>query len=164
MPNSIMTTANWFWLLSTLVIAFILTLLPLPMWADWFRPEWVPLVVIYWALMFPHHLSVGMAWVLGLLLDAVGGTLLGEQALALATIAYVAVKFQRRIRMFPLWQQSFAVLGLVALFQSIIFLIQGLIGELPTLWIYWLPSVISMLLWPWIVFILRNGQRRLREI
>lgn len=141
-----------FEVLISVIVALILTLLPLPVWADWWRPEWMTLVVIYWTLTLPHRFSVGFAWLMGLLLDAVGGTLLGEQAFALAVVAYLTVKWHRRIRVFPVWQQSLTVFGLTLLFQSIIFLIQGLIGELPQPSHYWLPSVTSMLLWPWVLF------------
>ena len=164
MPLASLSLVGIFWMIVSVMLALILTLLPLPIWADWWRPEWVPLVVIYWSLVLPHRFSVGFAWIIGLLLDAVGGTLLGEQALALAVVAYITVKLHRRIRVFPLWQQSVTVFGLIAIFESIIFLIQGLIGQLPELVHYWLPSVSSMLLWPWVLFALRNGRRRFQII
>jgi len=33
----------------SIALALMLTLLPLPDWARYFRPEWVALICIYWA-------------------------------------------------------------------------------------------------------------------
>lgn len=148
------------WVWASFVLGLILTILPLPSWVIWFRPEWLLLIVIYWSLALPHRVSVGVAWVLGLLYDAINGSLLGEHALAFMAVVYITVKLHLQIRMFPLWQQAMLVFGLVLWYQLLVFGMQGLAGNFPeTLW-YWLPAVTSMLLWPWIFIVLRDWRRR----
>ena len=57
--------------------AFVLTLLPLPDWANAYRPDWVALVLIYWCLDLPHRIGPGVGWVAGLMLDITQASLLG---------------------------------------------------------------------------------------
>src|SRR5690606_35106783 len=43
------------WLVAlTLVAAAILAIVPLPNWLEFWRPEWVALVFIYWVIALPH--------------------------------------------------------------------------------------------------------------
>lgn len=144
----------------TLCIAMMLTILPLPSWSVWLRPEWVMLVTIYWCLAIPERMSVGMAWCLGLLLDVLQGTLLGQHALALAVVAYFIVKFHPRIRLFPIWQKTFIVFILSMIYLGLIYWVQGLMGVLPNTWEYWLPAITSAVLWPWVFIILRDLRRK----
>lgn len=151
-----------FWVTLSIMIALMLTILPLPLWAAWFRPEWLVLVVMYWIIALPNRLNLGVAWCLGLLLDALSGTILGEHAMAMIMVAYTAVKQHRRIRTANIWQQSFTMGMLIALFQAVIFLIQAIMGQVPSSPLYWLPTITSMLFWPWIFIILRDWRRRFK--
>lgn len=141
------------------ILALMLTILPLPLWAAWARPECVLLVIIYWTIALPNRVSIGIAWLMGLLLDVISGTLLGEHALAMALVAYITISLHRRLRVYPLWQQASFVFALVFLYQLIIFILQGMIGQLPQTFLYWLPSLTSMLFWPWVFIVLRDWRR-----
>jgi rod shape-determining protein MreD len=152
-------TGGWVIALS-LVSALLLTLLPVPAAAQVYRPEWVALVVIYWCLAVPERMGVGVAWVMGILLDVISGALLGQHALALALVAYVALKLHRQTRLFPVWQQAFMVMLLIIMEQMLNLWVQGVIGQPPRSWKYWLPVLTSMLLWPWVFFLLRDLRRR----
>ena len=159
----ILTDANGGWVIGlSFVVALVLMLLPLPGWAEPYRPEWVLLVLIYWAIALPGRVGVGTGWVLGLLMDTLQGSLLGQHALALAVVAYLAIALHQRVRVFPLWQQALTELLLVGLKQLLVLWIRGGTGQVPTSWNYWLPSLTSMLLWPWVFIILRDMRRRFR--
>ncbi len=71
----------------TLLMALILTILPLPDWAQMLRPQWYTLVLIYWVLALPLRVGVGIGWLVGIQVDVMTGTLLGQHALSLALIA-----------------------------------------------------------------------------
>lgn len=147
---------NWFFIFVTFLIAFILTLLPMPTWAIWLRPAWVLMILIYWGMMIPDRINVGTAWILGIFLDVLEGTLLGEHALAQTVVMYLVVRMHTRLRMFPLLQQGICIFFLVWIYQLILFCIQGFLGMLPNSWLYWSSSFTSMLLWPWVLSILRS--------
>jgi rod shape-determining protein MreD len=144
----------------SIIIAMMLTILPLPDWAIWLRPQWVLLVMVYWCLALPERISVGIAWVIGLLLDVLLGTLLGQHALSLAVVAYFIVKFHPRIRLYPIWQKTLIVFMLSLIYLALLFWVQGLLGVLPNSWQFWLPALTSTLLWPWVFIILRDLRRK----
>lgn len=146
----------------TFGIALLLTILPLPEWARPLRPQWVSLVLIYWCLALPHRISVGTGFTLGLLLDVLTGTLLGQHALGLSLVAYLAVQLHARIRVFPLWQQALAVLVLLTMEQILSFWVIAIIGQRPPELQYWAIPLIGALLWPWTFVTLRNIRRHFK--
>jgi len=143
-------------------LALLLTMLPLPSWAQIFRPEWVTLVLIYWCMALPSRISIGWAWAAGIMLDVTLGNLLGLHALSLTIVAFLTIKLYQRIRVYPLGQQALAVLILVAMSQLLTLWILGIIGSTPGSWTYWLPSISSAILWPWLFVILRGARRHFR--
>jgi rod shape-determining protein MreD len=153
---------NGWAIVTSFVVALMLTMLPLPDWAEPARPEWVAMVLIYWCMALPARVGIGVGWLMGLLVDVTRGALLGQHALALALVAYITLSLHQRLRVYPLWQQSLVVLMLVALEQLLVLWIKGVIGQSPGSWAYWLPSLTSMLLWPWMFLILRDVRRHFR--
>lgn len=152
----------WLAVSLSLIVAIILTLLPMPDWTVWFRPAWVLMVLIYWIIIYPYRVNVGTAWFVGILMDVLNGTLLGEHALALTMVAYFVARMHSQLRMYPLIQQGLWVFMFVLMYQFILFCVQGFIGELPKTWLYWSSSATSMLLWPWVFTIMRDFGRRFK--
>lgn len=132
----------------TLFVALILTILPLPVWADELRPQWVTLVLIYWCLARPSAVGIFTGFTVGLAQDLVSGALLGEHALSLSVVAYFAGELHRRIRAYPLWQQAVAVWLLLLVERLLSLWVLGASGQpTPTL-AFWLPTFVGLLLWP----------------
>lgn len=148
--------------MASFVVALLLSMVVMPGWAAPFRPEWTVLVLIYWCLALPHRVSVGYGWLVGLCVDVLSGALLGQHALGFAVIAYLVVKLHQRLRVFPIWQQALSVMVFVALEQLLVLWVQGMIGMARESWTYWLPSIVSGLLWPWTFLLLRRLRRRFR--
>lgn len=157
-------TTSGFLIFITLLSSLILTLLPMPEWTIWMRPLWVLMVLVYWATFSPYRVNVGIAWIIGLCLDVLNGTLLGEHALALTVVVYFAIRLHSRFRMFPLIQQSIVIFLLAILNQFILYCIQGFVEELPKSWLYWSAAFTSMVLWPWVFVILHDCRRRFRVV
>ena len=156
------TRAGYVAIVTSFVVALMLTALPMPAWAALWRPAWVALVLVYWCMAAPAYTGVVMGWVLGLFLDVLAGTLLGQHALALAVVAFVAHRFALQVRVLPIWQQSVSVFGLVFLYQALILWITGIQGMPVMAAAYWSSPLVSMLLWPWIFIVLRDVRRRYR--
>ena len=152
-------TGRWILFIS-LLIAFLLTALPLPHWADDWRPAWVAMVLIYWCMALPERIGIGIAWCLGLLLDVQQGALLGQNALGLALIAYFVIQIHKRFRLFPLVQQSCLVGFIIIFYLLISSWVTGIMGIPPKTWTYWMPAISSMVLWPWLFVILRDIRRQ----
>ena len=131
-----------------IVASLMLTIAPMPAWAEVYRPDWVPLTLIYWSMLLPRSYSVGWAWVIGLVVDVAQGTLFGQHALALVVIIYVAVKFHLQVRVFPMLQMTATIFALIALYQFILFWINGVAGINAPAITYWGPVVTGTLIWP----------------
>lgn len=143
----------------SLLIAFGLSLLPLPTLTLSFIPDWVLLTVLYWAIYFPQRIGLGVAWLTGLLTDVLTNSLLGEHAVASVLVTYFALKFYRRIRNFSVWQQMTLIACFLAVYRAILFWIQGMIQQ-PLNHHYWFPIATGTLLWPLLVAIFDDFQRR----
>ena len=145
---------------STFLLAMILTFLPLPAWISELRPQWIALVLFYWVIAVPERLNLGTAFLIGILLDVLQGSPLGEQALLLTLLAYAAAKGYRQIRVFPLSQQAILISGLILLYQILLQFIHGMFGLYVVDYWFWLSALSSACIWPWIFVILRDGRRR----
>ena len=146
----------------TIMAAILLSLLPLPEVLSPFKPYWVAMVLIYWSLETHDMISLGLAFLIGLILDALSGSLMGLHALSLVVMVFLVQRFRSRLRFFPPWQQALSVLGLLVNDRIILIWITVLLGEsLPT-WKYWLPPLVGMALWPWLFLLLDRIRARLR--
>ena len=153
---------GWSVICISLILAFVLMIIPLPHWAIAYRPAWVLLVVLYWALVLPHRVGVGIAWINGLLLDSLQGTLLGENALCFAILAYMTLKLHRQIRMLSLPLQSLVILILLLFNQILLFWLQGLQGQFVSVQWFFGVIITSSFLWPWVFMVLTNMLKRYR--
>lgn len=146
----------------TFMVALMLVILPLPDWAVSWRPAWVTMVLIYWCLAVPQKVGMGVAWILGIMLDVMTGTLLGLHALSLTLTAFLTNRIYLQIRVRPLWQQSITVLILVLFASGLDLWMKGIAG-LPTVDdSILLPALTSALLWPWVFVLLRDIRRRFK--
>jgi len=142
----------------TFIVGLMLTVMPLADSVEPFRPDWLALVVIFWAMQLPRTWSVGSAWIIGIVLDVSYGTLLGQHALALCVIAFATVRFHLLMRVFPLSQLAATIFALLALYQFILFWVNGVAGvSAPTI-TYWAPVITGTLIWPFL-FIFLSGVR-----
>lgn len=148
--------------LFTSAIALMLTIVPLPHLLNYGRPDWLLLLIIYWSMNASMLVGLTYAWICGLILDALIGTLIGQHAMAFVIVTAVAQHFQLRIRVFPLLSQAWAVLLLLSLYHFLLFWIDGIVGTAVASWVRWLPALIGALLWPVMVAVLDTSNRRFR--
>jgi len=147
----------------TLVVGLMLTIMPLPDAAAPFRPDWLTLLLIFWAMQLPRAWSVGSAWIVGLILDVSHGTILGQHALALCVIVFITVRFHLLMRVFPLSQLTATVFALLALYQFLLFWINGVAGVSSQSVAYWGPVITGTLLWPFLFMFLSGVRYRVRS-
>jgi rod shape-determining protein MreD len=146
----------------SILVALVLTILPLPHWLEVLRPDLVLLVVIYWSLTAPRFAGLTFAWLCGFSVDVIHGMVFGQHALAFLVVATITHTYQLRMRIFPIWQQAFAVFLLLFLYQFTVFWIDGIIGEAVVTWLRWVPVLTGALLWPIVVAVLDTWNRRRR--
>ena len=142
----------------TLVVGLMLTIMPLPGAIEPFRPDWLALLMIFWAMQLPRTWSVGSAWIVGIVLDVSYGTLLGQHALALCVIVFATIRFHLLMRVFPISQLTATVFALLALYQFILFWINGVAADSAPAVTYWGPVITGTLIWPFL-FVFLSGVR-----
>jgi len=146
----------------TLFAAYLLQLMPLPQAIAPFKPYWLALVLLFWALEEPENIGLGTAFVLGLVGDLVHGEILGEQALRLTVMAFIVLRFRARLRFFPMWQQSLAVLGLLVNDRIVLLMVRAFAGDPLPPPTFWLAPLAGMLVWPWLFLLCDDLRSRLR--
>ena len=152
---------NGGWVIAaSFIIALLLTTIPLPGWLSDWRPAWVAMMLIYWCVVLPERVGVGIAWMLGLLLDVHTGALLGQNALGLSVVAYLTLRLHKQIRTFPALQQSVLICFYLLLLQFFTLWIRGIAGIPPQHWLFWAPVASSVLLWPFFFFAMRRIRSR----
>src|SRR5262249_60325789 len=116
---------TWFVPTLSLVLTLALSLVPLPHAISSFRPDWVAVVLLFWSLTAPRRFSLLTAFWMGIVLDTLTGSLLGQHALALLVIVYLAEHFHLRIRVFPVSLLALTVFLLLGLCEYLFFCVDG---------------------------------------
>lgn len=148
-------------ILITLLVAGWFEVLPLPEGVEYLRPEWVTLVMIYWAIALPHRIGVVWGAGAGLYQDVLLGSLLGQHALALTVVVYICQSSYKRLRVFPPPQQSAVVFMLVGVAVLSSYVIQDVSGRAhmsPLTML--LAALSSAVLWRVVFLALRWTRRR----
>ncbi|MDC1437111.1 rod shape-determining protein MreD [Gammaproteobacteria bacterium] len=152
-------------IVASFLAASLLLVMPLPNWLEYYRPEWMALVVIYWAMALPHKIGLASAWALGFFVDVLEGSLLGLNGLVLALVTYLALSLYQRLRMFTMLQQASTVFMLVGIHQLVSFWILTVSNQntSPNL-MFLVSAVTSAIIWPIVFYILRYLRRTFRVV
>lgn len=150
-----------FWVVVSFVLAFIMSMLPLPTVLNTIRPVFVLLVLIYWVIALPHRYGIATAFVVGLALDVMTGKMLGLNALLMSLIAFIAARQYSRLRMFTRPMQAFFVLLMTGIALLLQIWIENAVQPIAIRSSYWLPALSSGIAWFVVFPVLRFYRRRL---
>ncbi|MGY3041766.1 rod shape-determining protein MreD [Rhodanobacter sp. TND4EL1] len=153
--------SQW-WFIGTVMFALLSMLVPLPGVLEPFKPYWPALILLYWSLESEDRVTLGLAFGVGLAADILNGVVLGEQALRLCALVFIALRFRSRLRFFPMWQQALAVLALLLNDRVLLLLVRLLAGASlpPASW--WISPFVGAALWPFLFLLLDDLRARLR--
>jgi rod shape-determining protein MreD len=144
----------------TVLLAIIAQTLPLPDWMDFVRPSFICLVVLYWSIYAPHAGGIFAPWLAGLALDVFKGEVLGQNALAVAFVAYIAMSLHQRLRNQTLIQQSLFVFAMLMLNAAVVWGIEGWSGKSAATPWRWVQPLVGAGSWPFIAFMLARTHTR----
>ncbi len=146
-----------------IIAGMVLALVPMPQLVPielgFLRPDWVAMVLVYWIIALPHRVGILTAWLAGIAMDVLLGSLIGQHALSYVLIAYVALSLYQRLRMFSVWQQSTVLFVLLGINQLVGFWIESVAGLADWRFWYLLPALSGAFLWPWVFLMLRSLRR-----
>ena len=132
------------------IVALLLSILPMPELVSAFRPPWILLFVLYIEYFLPGSFKLLTLFFVGLLLDVLLATVIGEHSFALLSVTWIASSKSRRFQFFSMMQQIVLIGFFCFLYQSIISLIEFLLGFNYSLFTPLASAMVGMLLWPWI--------------
>ena len=157
-PHYILLPVSPVFIALTLIGAFLLNLLP---WGSLVGvPDFLALALIFWSIHQPRKVGIGVAFLMGLLMDVHDASLLGENALAYTLLSYFAIMIHRRVLWFPLVTQILHVLPLLLVMQIVQLVIHVIVsGKFPG-WFYFVESFVTAALWPVASWMLLAPQRR----
>lgn len=96
----------------TVLVAVMLSMLNYHPSIQAMIPNWVLLIVIYWGLVAPEQFSIFTAWGIGLFLDILDLTILGQHALSFALAALIVSVVSSKAQHYSLWLQCLFVMAL----------------------------------------------------
>jgi len=151
--------ANPVFIAASLLAALALNMLPLGR-LTW-QPDWLALVLAFWALHQSGRVGMGLAFVLGVCMDVAHASLLGQHALAYALLVFVcgAAPSRDRLRWFSTPVQALHLLALFALLHALQMALRLLAGGIFPGMALFLAPAIEALLWPLVSALLLAPQR-----
>ena len=157
-PEYLLLPASRAFIAATILVAFVLNILP---WGRMYGvPDFLAIVLVFWNIHQPRKVGIGIAFLVGLLMDVHASALLGERALAYSLLSYGAMSLHRRVPWFRLGGQMLHVLPLFLVAQLVVVAVRMAVGgPFPGVG-YFLQSLSSTLLWPLADVLLLVPQRR----
>jgi rod shape-determining protein MreD len=147
---------------STIIMSFALALfLNFLPWRDLrLVPDFTALVLVFWCIRQPRLVGLGVAWTLGLVIDAGNGVLLGQHALTYSLLAFLSIWLSRRILWFGPGLQALHIGAMLLAAQGVALLIRlAAGGEFPG-WAILVGPLAGAMLWPLVTWLLLLPQRR----
>ena len=151
-------------MLLSVIIGFALNILP--MRDEWlvFRPEWLLLTIIHWGLVAPNKSSLTLVWFLGLMIDAVYGSIIGQHAFGFLIVLLLTLRLRSRLLLSSFFQQVFLICVVLGVYLLLNLWILGATGNSPDGWGYWAPILTSLIVWPFYHFYLHLFHTRNKSL
>ncbi len=145
-------------ILLTILLSLFVSLITLPL--GYYSPEWILLVLIYWAIAIPSINKIFLAFLLGFLTDIVLGQVLGISSLFYVILIYIVLRLYNSLRYMTIAQQSFVIFFLIIVKQHLLIWAYIIIGKTIEYQAILIGSFMNALLWPLIFFALRYVRRK----
>ena len=160
--QQLLLPANPFFIWGSLIAAMLVNMVE--NMGIWGRASWTPdvlaVVLVFWTVHQPQRISIGGAFVFGLLMDVHQGGLLGQHAMAYTVLSFFAITIHRRLLWFPVPSQAVQVFPLFAVAHAIELTLRMMGKSVFPGWTVLLAPVLEALLWPVISIVLLVPQRR----
>ena len=145
-------------ILLTILLSLFVSLITLPV--GYYSPEWILLVLIYWAIAIPSINKLFLAFLLGFLTDIILGQVLGMSSLFYVILIYIVLRLYNSLRYMTIAQQSFVIFFLIIVKQHLLIWAYMIIGKTIEYQAILIGSFMNALLWPLIFFALRYIRRK----
>jgi rod shape-determining protein MreD len=134
-------------LFGMILAANILTVLPLPTLLNNIRPAWVLLCLLYIQTYIPKYFHVLLVLILGLGLDALLSTPMGEHAFALLVVTWFMVGKIDRFVFFSIMQQMSVIAVACICYQLILYIVDATFGHMTSIFTIFGVAMTTMIFW-----------------
>ena len=134
--------------LLSLLLAMFLLFLPLPLALSHARPQWLAMVLGYWALYSPGAPVIAASVLLGLSLDTLHDAPLGQHVLALTLVVYTLMRLRPLLSLYSVWQVTLLLLPVWLGYGLLLWLLDGMARHPSAALGRLLPAATTALAWP----------------
>lgn len=146
----------------SVLVALALMIVPLPTWVFYYWPDWVALVLVYWALYTPDRVGPLVGFIIGIVLEVLFVREFGVEALGLATLALLVNRANQQLSVLSIWQQTIIIGLFVAIFKLITGWLYGLVADFTITIEYWYSIFGDIVIWPFVSILLHELRRKAR--
>ncbi|MCH2189977.1 MAG: rod shape-determining protein MreD [Gammaproteobacteria bacterium] len=139
--------------------AFTLMLVQVPDWLAAFWPDWIALVLVYWALLAPNKVGPIVGFTIGTMLEVLTAKTFGVLSIGLATLVFLVNLTYLQLKVTSRWLQVFLVVALIAFFKLINLWLEGLVAGNKITVEDWYSIVGNILVWPFVNIVLEEIRR-----
>ena len=107
-------------LLVSILFAYMLSVVALPHFLGVCRPQFLVLVMVFWALKSENRSLLWISWFSGLGLDLLTSSVLGVHALALMLLVYPLMKIKPYLQHYHRWQHGLLMAVLCLFYVAIL--------------------------------------------
>ena len=137
-------------------LGLALMLVQLPSELFFFWPDWIALLVVFWALTQPDRFGPWLAFLIGTLLEVLFVRNFGVLGFGLATLAYMVNRLSQQLRILSRWQQTLLIGVFLMIFKLLTGWFYGLVSDFTITMEYWYSVIGSILVWPFLYILLQE--------
>ena len=145
-------------ILITIVLGLFISLTTLPL--GYYAPEWMLLVITYWAIALPSNNKLFLAFLIGIIVDIVYGQVLGISSLFYVLLIYIILRLYNSLRYMTIAQQAVVLFIFIFLKQNLLVWAYFIIDRNIDYQALLVGSFVSALIWPLIYYTLRFIRRK----
>ena len=146
-----------FWSIAlSFIVGYTLTTIPTPQAIFYFWPDWIALIVVYWALMAPDRVGPWVGFVFGTLLEVLFVRDFGVLGFGYAMLAFAVNRTHLQLQVISIGPQMVVVGLLIAVFKLIIGWLYGLTSDFTMTSEYRYSLIGCVLAWPFVFILLQE--------
>mgnify|MGYP001283386589 FL=1 len=145
-------------ILITIILGLFISLITLPL--GYYAPEWMLLVITYWAIALPSNNKLFLAFLIGIIVDIVYGQVLGISSLFYVLLIYIILRLYNSLRYMTIAQQAVVLFIFIFLKQHLLVWAYFIIDRNIDYQALLVGSIVSASIWPIIYYALRFIRRK----
>ena len=145
-------------ILITIILGLFISLITLPL--GYYAPEWMLLIVVYWAIAIPSNNKMILAFLSGIIVDIVFGQTLGISSLFYVVLVYFILRLYNSLRYMTIAQQAVVLFFFIFIKQHLLVWAYYIIDRNIDYQALLIGSTVSAIVWPIIFYTLRIVRRK----